>query len=120
MRLCTEVYINIYKKLENIFSNSNRYFAALIHHVYLPYVYVYVYHIYIYMCVCVCVCIYVYTCIYIYIYIYVYVYTCIYIYIYIYIYMYVYTCIYKYLVGCELLTPLHGTPTCSYFVKAED
>ena len=47
------VYINIYMKLKNIFSNSNRYFAFLIHYVYTLCIYIiyiilyciyYVYH----------------------------------------------------------------------------
>ena len=39
------VYINIYMKVKNIqiFKNSNRYFAILIHHVYIYYVYTYMY-----------------------------------------------------------------------------
>ena len=37
------VYIKIYMKLKNIFSNSNRYFAVLIHCVHI----LYIYHIYI-------------------------------------------------------------------------
>ena len=39
------VYIKIYMKLKNIFSNSNRYFAVLIHCVHI--LYIYIYHIYI-------------------------------------------------------------------------
>ena len=34
------VYINIYMKLKNILSNLNRYFAVLIHYVYMNYVYI--------------------------------------------------------------------------------
>ena len=55
------VYINIYMKLKNIFSNSNRYFDVLIYYVYILYIlcymyyvtyimlYIYIYYIYIYM-----------------------------------------------------------------------
>ena len=53
------VYINIYMKLKNIFSNSNRYFAVLIHYVHICYVYI----LYIYMY---------YIMLYIYIYVYIY------------------------------------------------
>ena len=38
------VYINIYIKLKNIFSNSNIYFAAFIH--YTIYIYILLYYIY--------------------------------------------------------------------------
>ena len=54
--------------------------------------------------------IYIYTYVYIYIYMYIYISVCVYIYMYIYIYM----------VGCILLTTLHGAPTSSYFEEAED
>ena len=40
-------YIHIYMKLKSIFSNANKYFAVLIHFVYILCIYIYIY-IYIY------------------------------------------------------------------------